>query len=79
MVPAAGNPYAALVVPPLAQALGVPHPHPRLFYVPAEADNLGSAEANERLRGKLVLLEDGIRGRSSALAAAAHGPAFPGQ
>ena len=55
---AAGNPYAALVVGPLAQALGVPHPHPRLFYVPAWAADLGSAEANERLRGKLVLLEE---------------------
>ena len=55
---AAGNPYAALVVPPLAQALGVPHPHPRLFYVPADADNLGSTEANARLRGKLALLEE---------------------
>ena len=54
----AGNPYAALVVTPLAQALGVPHTHPRILYVPAEADNLGSAEANARLRGKLVLLEE---------------------
>ena len=55
---AAGNPYAALAVEPLALALGVPHPHPRLFYVPADAADLGSAEANERLRGKLVLLEE---------------------
>ncbi len=54
----AGNPYAALVMVPLAQALGVPHPHPRLFYVPAGAADLGSAEANERLGGKLVLLEE---------------------
>ncbi len=54
----AGNPYGALVVAPLAQALGVPHAHPRLFYVPADAADLGSAEANERLRGKLALLEE---------------------
>ena len=65
----AGNPYGALVVAPLAQALGVPHTHPRVFYVPAEAADLGSAEANERLRGKLVLLEEKYSGRavSSAL------------
>ncbi|RZK46081.1 MAG: hypothetical protein EOO59_19890, partial [Hymenobacter sp.] len=40
----AGNPYGALVVTPLAQALGVPHTHPRIFYVPADASNLASAE-----------------------------------
>ena len=54
----AGNPYGALVVVPLAQALGVPHANPRLFYVPLTETGLGSAEANERLRGKLVLLEE---------------------
>jgi hypothetical protein len=53
----AGNPYGALVIPPLAQALGVPHCTPQLFYVAADENGLGSAEANERLRGKLVLLE----------------------
>ncbi len=58
----AGNPYGALVVPTLSQKLGVPHTHPRVFYVPLEADNLGSAEANERLRGKLVLLEEKYSG-----------------
>ena len=58
----AGNPYGALVVTPLAQALGVPHTHPRIFYVPADAAMLGSAEANERLRGKLVLLEEKYSG-----------------
>ncbi|GAA4506191.1 hypothetical protein GCM10023172_35160 [Hymenobacter ginsengisoli] len=54
----AGNPYGALVVPTLSQKLGVPHTHPRIFYVPLDADNLGTAEANARLRGKLVLLEE---------------------
>ncbi|MDO7888003.1 hypothetical protein [Hymenobacter cheonanensis] len=66
----AGLPYGALVVPTLSQKLGVPHTHPRIFYVPPDADNLGSAEANERLRGKLVLLEekyDGERVQSSLL------------
>ena len=65
---AAGNPYGALVVEPLAQQLGVPHTHPRIYYVPPTAD-LGLAEANERLRGQLVLLEEKYRGEvvSSAL------------
>ncbi len=58
----AGNPYGALVVAPLAQALGVPHCTPRLFYVPTDATELGSPEANERLRGKLVLLEQKYSG-----------------
>ncbi len=65
----AGNPYGALVVTPLAQALGVPHTHPRIFYVAADEATLGSAEANGRLRGKLVLLEEKYSGEevSSAL------------
>jgi hypothetical protein len=58
----AGIPYGALVVPTLSQKLGVPHTHPRIFYVPLDADNLGSAEANARLRGKLVLLEEKYSG-----------------
>ncbi|QKG55532.1 hypothetical protein GKZ68_02075 [Hymenobacter sp. BRD128] len=67
----AGNPYGALAVPPLAQALGVPHTHPRILYVPLDADNMGSAEANERLRGKLVLLEEKYNG------AKVHSPLLP--
>jgi hypothetical protein len=58
----AGNPYGALIVPPLAQALGVPHCTPRLFYIPTDENGLGSAEANERLQGKLVLLEQKFSG-----------------
>ncbi|RZK47644.1 MAG: hypothetical protein EOO59_17655, partial [Hymenobacter sp.] len=59
----AGNPYGALVVPPLAQALGVPHAHPRLFYVPLNETTLTVPDANERLRGKLVLLEEKYSGK----------------
>lgn len=59
----AGNPYGALVVPPLAQALGVPHTHPRIFYVPLTETQLTVADANERLRGKLVLLEEKYSGK----------------
>ena len=59
----AGNPYGALVVPPLAQALGVPHTHPRIFYVPRTETTLAVADANERLRGKLVLFEEKYKGK----------------
>lgn len=59
----AGNPYGALVVPPLAQALGVPHTHPRIFYVPLTETTLTVADANERLRGKLVLFEEKYKGQ----------------
>jgi hypothetical protein len=58
----AGNPYGALLLPPLSRVLGVPHTHPFIAYVPLDADNLGSAEANERLRGRLVLLEEKYSG-----------------
>lgn len=67
----AGLPYGALVVPTLSQKLGVPHTHPRIFYVPLTADNLGSAEANERLRGKLVLFEEKYDGSE------VHSPLLP--
>ncbi|GAA4358314.1 hypothetical protein GCM10023185_23840 [Hymenobacter saemangeumensis] len=52
----AANPYGALTVPPLAQATGVPHSHPRLVYVRPDANDLG--EGSERFRGKLALLEE---------------------
>ena len=60
---AAGNPYGALVVAPLAQALGVPHAHPQVQYVPAAETQLGTDEANQRLRGKLVLVEEKYSGK----------------
>jgi hypothetical protein len=59
----AGNPYGALVVPPLAQALGVPHTHPRIFYVLPTETQFTVNDANERLRGKLVLLEEKYSGK----------------
>lgn len=52
----AANPYAALTVPPLAAAAGVPHSRPRLVYVRPDAADLGPA--SERFRGKLALLEE---------------------
>lgn len=59
----AGNPYGALVVTPLAQALGVPHSSPRLYYVPLNETALAVKDANERLRGKVVLFEEKYVGK----------------
>ena len=56
----AANPYGALAVPPLAQAAGIPHTHPRLFYVPGNEQALGPAAA--RFGGKLTLLEEKFDG-----------------
>ena len=52
----AANPYGALTVPPLAAAAGVPHTRPRLVYVRADEQGLGSM--SERFWGKLALLEE---------------------
>ena len=57
----ATHPYAALVVPPLAQAVAVPHAAPRLFYVPAHAPQL-PGDSLAKLRGQLVLLEEKFSG-----------------
>lgn len=56
----AANPYAALTVPPLAQAAGVPHTHPRIFYVRPGETGLGAI--SEEMQGKLVLLEEKFDG-----------------
>ena len=56
----AANPYAALTVPPLAQAAGVPHTHPRIFYVRPGETGLGAI--SEDMQGKLVLLEEKFDG-----------------
>jgi len=67
----AANPYGALTVPPLAQALGVPHSHPRLVYIRPDASALG--EASTRFQGKVALLEekyDGPADRTPELAQA---------
>ena len=50
----AANPYAALVVPPLAQAAGVAHTTPRLVYVRPDEGGLGESSAH--FRGHLALL-----------------------
>ncbi len=60
----AANPYAALVVPPLAQAVGVHHAVPRLVYVRPDETGLGKNSA--RFRGRLALLEEKASDRAAA-------------
>ncbi|MBG8554655.1 hypothetical protein [Hymenobacter guriensis] len=59
----AGMPYGSLVVPPLAQAAGVYHTNPRLYYVSATENGLGPT--SERLRGKVVMLEEKWEGKEN--------------
>ncbi|RSK45228.1 hypothetical protein [Hymenobacter rigui] len=59
----AGMPYGAFVVPPLAEAAGIPHTSPRAFYVRPDENGLGSA--SERFRGKVVLLEAKYEGKQN--------------
>ncbi|TGE28688.1 hypothetical protein [Hymenobacter metallicola] len=56
----AANPFAAFVVPPLAEAAGVLHTNPRAFYVPPTETGLGAA--SELFQGKVVMLEEKYEG-----------------
>ncbi|MFK7845937.1 MAG: BamA/TamA family outer membrane protein [Rhodothermales bacterium] len=49
------HPYSAFVLPPLAEAAGVFHTNPKLFYVP---DDPRLGLSREQLAGKLVLFEE---------------------
>ena len=61
----ATHPYGALVVPPLAKAMSVPHTTPRLFYArPNDPALAGDSLAN--LRGQLVWLEEKFSGNARA-------------
>ena len=51
------NPYAALLVPPLAQAVGVPHSSPQLFYVRPN-DPAFQSDSLQHFRGQLAYLEE---------------------
>jgi hypothetical protein len=51
------NPYAALLVPPLAQAAGVPRSSPRLFYVRPD-DPAFQFDSLRHFRGQLAYLEE---------------------
>lgn len=50
------NPYAFLTIPPLAEAVGVFHTNPALYYVPANIQGLG--EYSDQFAGKLTMLEE---------------------
>jgi hypothetical protein len=52
----AGNPYGALVVPLLAEAIGVPHSSPSLYYI--SASDTSFKEFAPLVQGKVFLLED---------------------
>lgn len=51
------NPYAALLVPPLARAAGVPHSSPQLFYVRPD-DPAFQTDSLVHFRGQLAYLEE---------------------
>ena len=53
----ATNPYAALVVPPLAAAAAVPHTAPHLFYVRSD-DPAFQTDSLRHFRGQLAYLEE---------------------
>ncbi|WP_162052035.1 hypothetical protein [Pontibacter pamirensis] len=50
------NPYAALTVPPMAAAAGIPHSTPKLYYIPPNYKNLGEYE--DRFSDRLYMLEE---------------------
>ena len=65
----AAHPYASLTVPPLADAAGVYHTNPKLFYVPKD-DILG--EYKDEFGGMLVLFEERPEGNQSDVASFGH-------
>ncbi len=52
----AANPFGALVVPPLAEAVGVYHSHPQLYYIPANDTSFGKHAP--AVQGKVFMLEE---------------------
>ncbi|NDK54297.1 hypothetical protein [Pontibacter fetidus] len=52
----AANPYGALVVPKLAEAAGVNHTNPRIYYVATNDTSLGNY--SKLAQGKLFILEE---------------------
>ncbi|WP_019946643.1 hypothetical protein [Hymenobacter aerophilus] len=59
----AAMPYGAFVVPPLAEAAGVPHASPRPYYVRPNETSLGPA--SERFQGRVVLVERKYEGKEN--------------
>ena len=75
-------PYAALVVPPLAEAVGVAHTTPRLFYVPDGGRTQLAGDSLRKLRGQLAVLEEKFSNRpydslAAAAGCAAYRPGLP--
>ena len=56
----AANPYGAVVVPVLAEAIGVPHSSPNLYYISSADTSFG--EYNKLVQGKVFLLEQKFKG-----------------
>lgn len=56
----ASIPYGALIVPALAQAAGLYHTNPRLYYIPAQDSSFG--EFAPAVRGKVFMLEEKFEG-----------------
>lgn len=75
------NPYAALTVPPLATAVGVPHATPHLYYVRPD-DPVFQTDSLRHFRGQLAYLEekaavpDGLHGASVVSSKAAFKAVF---
>ena len=76
------NPYAALTVPPLAAAVGVPHATPQLYYVRPD-DPVFRSDSLRHFRGQLAYLEekaavpvDGLPGTSIVSSKAAFAAVF---
>ncbi|TGE24461.1 hypothetical protein E5K00_04390 [Hymenobacter aquaticus] len=59
----AANPFAAFVVPPLAEAAGVLHTNPRPYYVPPTETRLGPS--SNLFQGKVVMLEEKYDGKEN--------------
>jgi len=49
------NPYGALTVPPMAEALGIPHTHPEIVFVP---DDTALGKYRKDFGGQVFLLEE---------------------
>ncbi|MBB6611022.1 hypothetical protein H7F15_08240 [Pontibacter sp. Tf4] len=57
------NPYGALIVPPLAEAAGIPHSMPKLYYVAPNDTTFG--EHSERFSDNIFMLEEKYDGKEA--------------
>ncbi|MFT2007850.1 hypothetical protein ACMA1I_04180 [Pontibacter sp. 13R65] len=61
----AANPYGMLLVPPLAEAVGVWHTNPKVFYVSAQDTSFG--DFSPQVQGRLFMLEEKFKGPADIL------------